>query len=76
MRDLMPLALEVRNLDDIGVFSSELGSQLGRCVYFSLGAVKAFAAALAKLPAEECDSPTPEVLSLLYGAYECLPAAG
>jgi hypothetical protein len=76
MRDLMPLALEVRNFGDVGVFSSELGSQLGRCVYFSPGAVKAFAAALAQLPAEECDSPSPEALSLLYGAYESLAAAG
>ena len=76
MRDLMPLALEVRNFDDVGVFSSELGFQLGKCVYFSPGAVKAFASALAQLPAEECDTPTPEALSLLYGAYECLPASG
>ena len=72
MRDLLPLALEVRNSDDVGVFSSELDSG-GKCVYFSPGAMKAFASALAKLPAEQCDRPNPETLSLLYGASECLP---
>jgi hypothetical protein len=72
MGDLMPLALEVRNPDDVGVFSSELDSP-GKRVYFSPGAVKAFASALGKLPAEQCDPPDPETLSLLYGACECLP---
>jgi hypothetical protein len=72
MRDLMPLALEVRNPDDVGVFSSELDSP-GKRVYFSPGAVKAFASALGKLRAERCDPPDPETLSLLYGACECLP---
>ena len=72
MRDLMPLALEVRNYDDVGVFSSELVSR-ERGVYFSPGAAKAFASALAKLRAEQCDSPNPAALQLLYGARECLP---
>ena len=51
MRDLMPLALEIRKPDDVGVFSAELDSRR-KCVYFSPGAVKAFAPALGKLPAE------------------------
>jgi hypothetical protein len=71
MRDLMPLALEVRRHDEVGVFSLDLGSE-GKCVYFSPGAVKAFAPALAKLRNERCDSPSPQALSLLYGARECL----
>ena len=71
MRDLMPLALEVRDLDDVGVFSSELDSR-GKCVYFSPGVTTACASILAKLPAEQCDRPNPETLSLLYGASECL----
>ena len=71
MRDLMPLALGVRRHDEVGVFSSDLGSE-GKCVYFSPGAVKAFAPALAKLPGEQCDSPNCQALSLLYGARECL----
>ena len=71
MRDLMPLALEVRRHDEVGVFSADLGSE-GKCVYFSPGAVKAFAPALAKLPSEHCDSPNPRALALLYGARECL----
>jgi hypothetical protein len=75
MRDLMPLALQVHKPDDVGVFSSDLGSQHGKCVYFSPGAVKAFASALEKLPAHPCDSPSLETLSLLYGARECLPPA-
>jgi hypothetical protein len=73
MRDLMPLALEVRKHDEVGVFSADLGSE-GKCVYFSPSAVKAFAPALAKLSSEPCDSPNPKTLSLLYGARECLPA--
>ncbi len=72
MRDLMPLALEVRRPEEVGVFSLDLGSE-GKCVYFSPGAAKAFASALAKLPAERCDSPNPEALLLLYGGRECLP---
>ncbi len=72
MRELMPLALEIRKQDDVGVFSSDLGSE-GKCVYFSPGAVNAFAPALAKLRGEPCDSPNPQALSLLYGACECLP---
>jgi len=72
MRDLMPLALEVRKHDDVGVFSAKLGSD-GKYVYFSPGAVTAFASALAKLSSEPCDSPNPKTLSLLYGARECLP---
>jgi hypothetical protein len=72
MRELMPLALEIRKQDDVGVFGSDLGSE-GKCVYFSPGAAKAFAAALAKLRGEPCDSPNPQALSLLYGACECLP---
>jgi hypothetical protein len=75
MRDLMPLALQVHKPDDVGVFSADLGSQNGKCVYFSPGAVKAFASALEKLPARSCDPPSLETLSLLYGARECLPPA-
>ena len=71
MRDLLPLALELHRQDDVGVFSSDLGSD-GKRVYFSPGAVKAFAAAIAKLPSELCASPDPQALSLLYGARECL----
>jgi hypothetical protein len=73
MRDLLPLALQVHDLDDVGVFSSERNSQGKRVVYFSPGAVKAFASALGKLPAERCDPPNPEKLLLLYGTRECLP---
>src|SRR5262249_55079855 len=72
MRDLMPLALEVRKHDDVGVFGADLGSE-GKWVYFSPGAVKAFAPLLAKRSSEPCDSPNPKRLSLLYGARECLP---
>jgi hypothetical protein len=75
MRDLMPLALQVHKPDDVGVFGSDLGSQDGKCVYFSPGAVKAFAPALERLPARRCDPPSLETLSLLYGACECLPSA-
>jgi hypothetical protein len=75
MRDLMPLALQVHKPDDVGVFGSDLGSQHGKCVYFSPGAVKAFAPALQKLAAHRCDPPNLETLSLLYGACECLPSA-
>jgi hypothetical protein len=74
MRDLMPLALQVHKPDDVGVFSSDLGSQHGKCVYFSPGAVKVFASALEKLPVRPCDPPSLETLSLLYGASECLPS--
>jgi hypothetical protein len=72
MRDLMPLALEVRNYDGVGVFCSALGSR-EKGVYFSPGAAKAFASALANLRVERCDSPNPEALQLLYGAPQCLP---
>jgi hypothetical protein len=75
IRDLIPLSLGIRDFDDVGVFSSDLGSQ-GKCVYFSPGAVKAFGAALARLPIEKCDWPNTETLLLLYGARECLPASG
>jgi hypothetical protein len=72
MRDLMPLALEVRKHDDVGVFAADSGSD-GKRVYFSPGAVKAFAPALAELSSEPCDPPSANALSLLYGARECLP---
>lgn len=75
MRDLMPLALQVHKPDDVGVFSADLGSQQGKSVYFSPGAAKAFASALEKLPARQCDPPNLETLSLLYGGRECLPPA-
>jgi hypothetical protein len=68
----MSLALE--DLREIGVFSSELGFQ-GKCLYFSPGAAKAFAAALAKLPTEPCGPPNPETLLCLYGTPECLSPA-
>jgi hypothetical protein len=44
-----------------------LGSP-GSAVYLSPGAVQAFAAAIARIPIEQCDWPNAETLLLLYGA--------
>jgi hypothetical protein len=61
MNDLLSLVF-IRHDDEVGVWfdSSE------KCVYFSPGAIAAFAPALARLRFEQCDQPNLENLSLLY----------
>jgi hypothetical protein len=71
MRELLPLTLQIHDHAGVGVFIEKVDGG-GRAVYFSPGATTAFAPALAKLPAEHCDPPNPETVSVLYGARECL----
>jgi hypothetical protein len=73
LRDFLSLNLE--DLREIGVFSSELGYD-GKCLYFSPLAARAFASGLAKLPVELCDPPKPETVLCLYGSAGCLPVPG